>query len=339
VVASSCPLWECTGAGPPPAGTASPAARAQLLQKPLGAVVLHPGEGLAIDARRTLVRPHPLPRLLKDVIPPEMVIQRVKAPPRCPLGCRPQSPLQLSHLVARPLAAGVVRSGLAGHSRALTRSDDTTAAGTRPSRRVLPHGVRSRSPRPGLRYPGPLGLPLHSGRVRLRLIRHALPRRGPCRRASRVPRPSVHACRAPYPAETRRAFRTQRGGRGLRRDMSGSALGLFMCRGCRLHVMLRPACLLPAEQLVLPHGLLTPRSSAKVSLGRMGPATRRSGAYRGGTLTRWKSAARNGSLAHSAGEVSRFVTAHHGVMLSALALTGKHFACIYVIIHAYTLTF
>src|SRR4029077_20829369 len=63
----------------------------------------------------------------------------------------------------------------------------------------------------------------------------------------------------------RRTFRTQYDGHGLHRDMSGSAPGLFICRGCRLHVMLRPACWLPAVQLALRHGLLTPRSSAKLS--------------------------------------------------------------------------
>jgi hypothetical protein len=43
----------------------------------------------------------------------------------------------------------------------------------------------------------------------------------------------------------------------------------------------------------------------------MGPATRRSGAYRGGTRTRWRSAARNGFPVPFANEILRFVTAHH----------------------------
>src|SRR6185437_9031565 len=38
-----------------------------------------------------------------------------------------------------------------------------------------------------------------------------------------------------------------------------------MCRGCRLHFKLRPACLLPAERLTPLHGLLTPRSGMRVS--------------------------------------------------------------------------
>jgi len=248
---------------------------------------------------------------------PSTVVHHVEAPPRMPLGCRPQSPSQLSRFVVRLLAAGVVRSGHAGHSLALTHFDDTTTPGTLPSRRVLPHGVRSRSSRSALRYLGPLGLPLHSDRFRLRLIRRALPRRGPCRRASRVPPSSVHACCAPYPAGLRRALRIQHDGHGLRRDMSGSAPGLFICRGCRLHFMLRPACLLPAAQRrPLPHGLSTPRSSVEVSPEQMGSATRCSGTYRGGTCTRWKSAASNGRLARAASEIVRRVTAHHGVTLA-----------------------
>ena len=57
--------------------------------------------------------------------------------------------------------------------------------------------------------------------------------------------------------------------------------------------MLRPACLLPAARLAPPHGLLTPRSGTEVSLQYLGPATRRTDAYRDGTLTRWIGAARS----------------------------------------------
>ena len=55
--------------------------------------------------------------------------------------------------------------------------------------------------------------------------------------------------------------------------------------------MLRPSCLLPAARLAPPHGLLTPRSGTEVSLQYLGPAIRRSDAYRHGTLTRWTCAA------------------------------------------------
>ena len=63
-----------------------------------------------------------------------------------------------------------------------------------PSGRVLLRGPH--------RYYSPLGLPLRCGRFHLRLMRIALPRPGPRRRASRVPSSSVSACCAPYPAET-----------------------------------------------------------------------------------------------------------------------------------------
>lgn len=50
--------------------------------------------------------------------------------------------------------------------------------------------------------------------------------------------------------------------------------------------MLRPANLLP------PKRLLTPRSGHRDLSLRLGPATRRPGAYRDGTLTRWINTAR-----------------------------------------------
>ncbi len=89
--------------------------------------------------------------------------------------------------------------------------------------------------------------------------------------------------------------------------MSGSAPGLFICRGCKIHFMLRPACSLPAARLPPSHGLSTPRSGARVSPRRLGPATRRSGAYRDGTLTRWSCAACPQARSPS----PLVVTAHH----------------------------
>ena len=58
--------------------------------------------------------------------------------------------------------AGVVRSGLAGHSLALTLLSDVTKVGALPSRRVVLHGDRQ--------YYGPLGLPLRTIQLRLGLI-------------------------------------------------------------------------------------------------------------------------------------------------------------------------
>src|SRR5207247_2277640 len=83
-----------------------------------------------------------------------------------------------------------------------------------------------------------------------------------------------------------------RAGCCLRRDMSGSAPGLFLCRGCRLHFMLRPTYLLPAARLSPPDGLSTPRSGMEGSRPHLGPAPPPTDAYRGGTPTRWRTAAR-----------------------------------------------
>lgn len=81
--------------------------------------------------------------------------------------------------------------------------------------------------------------------------------------------------------------------------------------------MLRPACLLPAAQLSPPHGLLTPRSGTKVSLGCLGPATRRSDAYRDGTLTRWTCAACSSSSSPFRVPSSLCFVTHHAGSFSS----------------------
>ena len=65
---------------------------------------------------------------------------------RCPLGCGPELPLQLSRFCNRLIADGVLRSGLAGQSLTLTRYLSMTTAGTLPSSRVVPHGLRGSGP-------------------------------------------------------------------------------------------------------------------------------------------------------------------------------------------------
>ena len=81
--------------------------------------------------------------------------------------------------------------------------------------------------------------------------------------------------------------------------------------------MLRPVCLLPAAQLTPPRGLLTPRSGTEVSLSYLGPATRRTDAYRDGTCTRGKSAASSGRTFPQGRKNIRRVTTHHLQTLSA----------------------
>src|ERR1700726_4448462 len=80
--------------------------------------------------------------------------------------------------------------------------------------------------------------------------------------------------------------------------------------------MLRAVCLLPTARLTPARGLLTPRSDDRVSPARLGPATRRTGAYRGGTCTRWKRAARR--LRPDFLSFACFAT-HHGFILCPAA--------------------
>jgi hypothetical protein len=131
---------------------------AELFKEALDSALLDCDDRLLVDTRRALVLPHLLPRLLKDVTPPDVAVQRVEAPSPFPLCRSAESPSQSSHFVGRPTAAGVVRSARDGHSLALTCSDDVTTPGTLPSGRVVPHDPH--------RYYDPLGLPLHSRRFR-----------------------------------------------------------------------------------------------------------------------------------------------------------------------------
>lgn len=80
--------------------------------------------------------------------------------------------------------------------------------------------------------------------------------------------------------------------------------------------MLRPACSPPVARLAPPHGLLIPRSGVRVSLPRMGPATRRSDAYRDGTHTRWSRAASSSRTCPRRSRRFRCVTTHHGWMVT-----------------------
>jgi hypothetical protein len=89
--------------------------------------------------------------------------------------------------------------------------------------------------------------------------------------------------------------------------------------------MLRPACLLPAARLAPPHGLLTPRSGTEVSLHYLGPATRRSDAYRDGTLTRWTCAACSSPASPLRVQPSLCFVTHHGDDYGQFGL-GRRFA-------------
>jgi len=75
--------------------------------------------------------------------------------------------------------------------------------------------------------------------------------------------------------------------------------------------MLRPACLLPAARLSPRYGLSMPRLGHRDFSQCLGPATRRSGAYRDGTLTRWRSAASRRAVGRRAALLFVGVTTHH----------------------------
>jgi hypothetical protein len=195
---------------------------AELHKKSLDAVLLDIAERHRIDARRAAVRPHTPPCFPQDVTPADAVHQCMEAPTRLSLGRTPESASQLAHFGHRLASMGVIGAGLAGHALARPCPADVAPAGTLRSARVVRHGPPH--------YYGPLGLPLRHARFHRWLIRGALPRPGLRRRVSRVPLVSVHACCAPYPAETRYVYTSglERIGHGLRRDMTGSALGLWI---------------------------------------------------------------------------------------------------------------
>ncbi len=194
--------------------------RAKVFEKSLDTPLLDRGQRHRIDARRAAVPLDPSPCFPQDVTPVDAVQQRMKTAARLPLGRTPQSTLQLAHFVEGLASLGVVGTGRAGHALARACSADIAPAGTLRSTRVVRRGPRH--------YCGPLGFPLRRARFRRRLIRAALPRQRLRRRASRVPFVSVHACCAPYPAETCCAYAAglRHSRLGLRRDMTGSALGL-----------------------------------------------------------------------------------------------------------------
>ena len=169
----------------------------------------------------------------------DAVVQRVETATRLPLGRSPQSTLELSHFVdaAARRRGGWVRScrpcpcayllARRDHRRGpslRSRCSSRPSSVLRPPR--TPAARRSISPSAytshlAVTTAAQTGLPC-SALLLARVLR-PLPRRDPRRR---VPVLALVGC-------------------CLRRDMSGSAPGLFLCRGCRLHFMLRPAFLLP----------------------------------------------------------------------------------------------
>src|SRR5438132_12914535 len=83
--------------------------------------------------------------------------------------------------------------------------------------------------------------------------------------------------------------------------------------------MLRPAFLPPAARLTPLRGLSTPRLGLGDLSPHLGSAARRSDAYRGGTLTRWRYAAGRWLARRSRDSRSVLVTTHHHRIIRARA--------------------
>lgn len=98
------------------------------------------------------------------------------------------------------------------------------------------------------RYFAPLGLPPDAAPFRTRLIDAALLQREPPGKASPVPHRAVGHVPLPVPRRSPALLRWLHAVCCLRRGMPGSASSAFrliVCRGGRIHVMLRPAPSLP----------------------------------------------------------------------------------------------
>ena len=154
---------------------------------------------------------------------------------------------------------------------------------------VRPFGRRQR-------YYEPLGLPPSTVPFRHRLIGTAFARRGPPGRVSPVPYQAVWTCPPPYPVGVLHPFRVQDAVCCLRRGMSDSAypspFGFLSHEAARFTFRLGPLTCFPPQK---PLGLLRAFDiplRRKALAPRPGPATRRSGAYRDGTLTRKSDTAR-----------------------------------------------
>ena len=186
----------CTGAAPRSAGTSPARSSAPSSSRKRSTPCCSTSrDRLAIDARRAAVAPHPLPRFPEDVTPPEWSYSAWKRLPGARLAAA-----HSRRCSCRTLSRGLRPPGLLGPvvpaipSR-LPAPLDMTTPGTLPSRRV----VLSR-PSPVLRSPRTPAAQ-RSISPSAYTSRLAVTRRR--RRVSRVPRFSLHACCAPYPAETR----------------------------------------------------------------------------------------------------------------------------------------
>ena len=125
---------------------------------------------------------------------------------------------------------------------AYLRYSGTTKAGSLPSSSLL--GQRCR-------YYEPLGLPPSTIPFRLRLIGTAFARRGPPGRVSPVPYQAVLTCPPPYPVGVLHPSGSR--GCSLLPSSWHERLGqpipfrVLMSRGCKVHLSIGPANLLPSQ--------------------------------------------------------------------------------------------
>lgn len=75
---------------------ARPQRRRNFAQEAINPVLLDLIDALAIHSGCASVGLHSPPRLLQDVIPENLAVQRAETPTRCPLGCGPELSLQLT---------------------------------------------------------------------------------------------------------------------------------------------------------------------------------------------------------------------------------------------------
>jgi len=75
----------------------------------------------------------------------------------------------------------------------------------------------------------------------------------------------------------------------------------FMSRGCKVHLSIGPANLLPSQKPYGPLRAFDIPLRRQALTGRLGSATRRTGAYRGGTFTRKSDTARFALTGESSG--------------------------------------
>jgi hypothetical protein len=162
-------------------------------------------------------RMQPPPCRLEDVTSPDPIQQGMEAALRGPLGRDPESALPLAHFVDHRVT-GVI--GPSGHALARPSAADLITAGALPSRDVVRRRDRQ--------YYDPLRLPLRPRAISPSAYTHDVAPTPGCADGSLVFRspPCPRAAPLTPPRSLAPVSGRRREGHGLRRDTTGSALGL-----------------------------------------------------------------------------------------------------------------